>query len=360
MGVIFLRAVSVEDIKEGDVLARSLVNDDHIVMISEGTVLKKAHITRLNYLNIPVVYIKDEYELSKNFQAASAVFNKSNAFVKDYNAVVTVAKEIFTDMEQEKDKKSAAAHAVVSNAVTPLAKSSGVIDHLFDMSHVDDDIYQHSLRVSILSGVIAKWMQYDPIRQRDIMLAGFFHDAGKTALPRRILDKRIDKLQGDDLLEYQSHTEEGYKILSNMPDIAEGVKRAAREHHERMDGTGFPNGLRGSEIHIYSSIVALADFYDNTTTEREGYKKQTPFDAFSYITEHIYTTLDPTVCVPFLNHMKDAFLGSRVTLSNGINGKVAAFPGDFAALPVISTETHEIINLNKEPDIKIMEYNPKE
>lgn len=355
-----MRAVSVEDLKEGEILARSVVNDDMIVMISEGTPLSKAHITRLNILNIPVVYIKDEYELSKNFQAASAVFNKSNAFVKDYDAVVDVAKEIFTDMDNEKGEKSAMAHNVVDHAIAPLAKVSGVIDYLFDISHMANDIYQHSLRVSIMSGVIGKWMRYDTIRQKDIMLAGFFHDIGKTKLESRILEKKIDNLQGEDLEKYRSHTKLGYEILQTMPNITEGIKRAAKEHHEHMDGTGFPNGLKGSEIHIYSSIVALADFYDNTTTEREGYVKQTPFDAISFITEHLYTTLDPTVCVPFLTHIKDAFVGSKVTLNNGHSGTIATFPGDFAAFPIVATDDGESVNLNKEQSVKIIEYNPKE
>ncbi|MBO6304716.1 MAG: HD domain-containing protein [Selenomonadaceae bacterium] len=355
-----MRAVSVEDLKEGAILARSVVNDDMIVVISEGTELTKAHITRLGFLNIPVVYVKDEYELSKNFQAASAVFSKSNAFVKDYGAVVNIAKEIFSDMDAEKEKKSAAAHAVVDSAITPLTKSSGVIDYLFDISHMASDLYQHSLRVSIMAGVIGKWMRYDAMRQKEITLAGFMHDVGKTKIEDRVLGKNIDKLQGEDLETYRNHTELGYQILESMPNITEGVKRAAREHHERMDGSGFPHHLKGSEIHIYSSIVALADFYDNTTTEREGYVKQTPFDAIGYITENLYTTLDPTVCIPFLTHIKDAFVGSRVTLNSGVTGYIAAFPSDFAAFPVVSADSGEMINLNHAPGVKIIEYNPKE
>lgn len=360
IGVFALRAVSVEDLKPGLVLARSLVNDDMVVVISEDTVLTKAHITRLNFLNIPVVYVKDEYELSNNYQTASAVFNRGNAFIKEYSTVVDTAKAILKEVGDGKPEKIQAAKDVVTASIAPLSRNSGVIDHLFELNHLASDVYQHSLRVSVLSGVIGKWMHFDRAKCRDIMLAGFLHDIGKTKMPQRILDKNAAKLQGDDYEAYIKHTVDGHHIISGLPDISEGVKLAAMQHHERMDGSGFPHGLKGSEIHIYSSIVALADFYDNTTTEKEGYIKQTPFDAFSYITEHIYTTLDPTVCVPFLTHMKDAFLGSRVTLNNGTTGKVAAFPGDFAALPVISTENNELINLNKEPDIKIMEYNPKE
>ena len=359
IGVFALRAVSVEDLKPGLVLARSLVNDDMVVVISEDTVLTKAHITRLNFLNIPVVYVKDEYELSNNYQTASAVFNRGNAFIKEYSTVVDTAKAILKEVGDGKPEKIQAAKDVVTASIAPLSRNSGVIDHLFELNHLASDVYQHSLRVSVLSGVIGKWMHFDRAKCRDIMLAGFLHDIGKTKMPQRILDKNAAKLQGDDYEAYIKHTVDGHHIISGLPDISEGVKLAAMQHHERMDGSGFPFGCKGGDIHLYADIVAIADIYDNITTEREGYVKQNPFDAISYITEHLYTSLDPTVCIPVLTHIKDAFLGSRVTLSNGLAGIIVSFPNDFAARPIISISSEELVNLNDHPEIKIVEYNPK-
>ena len=359
IGVFALRAVSVEDLKPGMVLARSLVNDDMVVVISEDTLLTKAHITRLTFLNIPVVYVKDEYELSSNYQTASAVFNRSNAFVKEYSSVVGEAQEIFQEVSEGKTEKVELAKNVVTSSIAPLSRNSGVIDHLFELNHLASDVYQHSLRVSILSGVIGKWMHFNQTKCRDIMLAGFLHDIGKSKLPQRILDKNVDKLQGADYEAYIQHTVDGHHILSSLPGISEGVKLAAMQHHERMDGSGFPFGCKGSDINPYASIVAIADIYDNITTEREGYVKQTPFDAISFITQNLYTSLDPIVCIPVLTHIKDAFLGSRVTLSNGLNGNIASFPNDFAARPIISVSSEDLLNLNEHPEIKIIEYNPK-
>ncbi len=354
-----MRAVSVEDLKPGMVLARSLVNDDMVVVISEDTSLTKAHITRLNFLNIPVVYVKDEYELSSNYQTASAVFSRSNAFVKDYSSVVGDAQEIFDKVGEGKPEHVESAKNIVTTSIAPLSRNSGVIDYLFELNHLASDVYQHSLRVSILAGVIAKWMHFNHEKRRDIMLAGFLHDIGKTKLPQRILDKNPDMLQGVDYETYIKHTVDGQHILNNLPGISDGVKLAAMQHHERMDGSGFPFGSKGREINPYASIVAIADIYDNITTEREGYVKQTPFDAITYITEHLYTSLDPIVCIPVLTHIKDAFLGSKVTLSNGLSGMIASFPNDFAARPVISISEEDLVNLNEHPEIKIIEYNPK-
>ena len=93
---INLRALAVEDLKPGMTLARTIVNDDMVVVLSENTLLTKAHITRLQYLNIPAVYIKDEYELSTNFQNVQAMLNPGNAFVTEYKEVIHTAEEIFS------------------------------------------------------------------------------------------------------------------------------------------------------------------------------------------------------------------------------------------------------------------------
>lgn len=352
-----VKAVSVEDLQPGMVLARTLTNDDMVVVLSEGTVLAEAHMTRLKVLNIPVVYVKDEYELSKIYRTATTVFNRGNAFIKDYEGIVDDAQEIFDDIKKG-ELSVEKTQEVVDDKLAPLTQSSGVIDHLYNLNHLASDIYNHSLRVSVLAGVIAKWMHFDRKRTKELILAGFLHDIGKIRFDRRLLEKDIDKLQGEDYEAYTQHTVDGQQILNGMNGISKGIKLAAMQHHERMDGSGFPFGTMGPDIHEYARIIAIADIYDNITTEREGRVKRTPFAAISYFAEHLYTTLDPMVCVPVLTHIKDAFLGSSVTLNNGVTGTISSYPNDFAARPVVSTESGAL-DLNHHPELDIIEYNPK-
>lgn len=356
---IILRAVSVDDLKPGMILARTIVNQDMVVVLSEDTLLTKAHITRLSFLNIPVVYIKDEYELNPNYQTVSAIFNRSNAFTKEYESVVQEARSIFAKTSRDGHLPVSQTESIVRSSIAPMAHNSGVIDYLYELNHLATDIYNHSLRVSILSGVIAKWMHCAQNKMRDIMLAGFLHDIGKIKFSQRLLDKNINHLQGEDYEAYIQHTVDGHHILNGQDGLSEGVCLTAMQHHERMDGSGFPFNCKGPDIHEYARIVMIADIYDNITTEREGYVKQTPFAAIAQLTDNMFTTLDPTVCVPVLTHIKDAFLGSRVTLSNGEKGIIAAYPNDFAAHPIINIAPDEILNLNEHPDLTIIEYNPK-
>ena len=351
-----MRAISVEDLENGMILARTIVNAKRVVVVSENTELTAAHITRLKFLKIPVVYIKDETELKEE---RSPIFSRSNLFIKQYENVVGTAKSIFEEAKATGNVPVAQTNEMVRTNLLPLSRRSGAIDYLNEVNHLASDIYNHSLRVSILSGVIAKWMKLDRETAKDIVLAGFLHDIGKSRFDQRLLEKNIDSLKGEDYERYIQHTVDGAQILRNVAGLTEGVRLTALQHHERMDGSGFPSGLTGKDIHEYARIIAVADIYDNITTEREGYVKQTPFSAIAQISEDMFSKLDPAVCMPFLNNIKHVFLGSTVTLSNGLQGILVGYPEDFAANPLIRITQDQVVDLNEHKNIKIIEYNPK-
>ena len=315
------------------ILARTIVNAKRVVVVSENTELTKAHITRLKFLKIPVVYIKDESELKEE---RSPIFSRSNLFIKQYENVIGTAKSIF-----EETKKT---------GTVPVEETNEM---------VQEDLLPHSLRVSILAGVIAKWMKLDRETAKDVVLAGFLHDVGKSKFDQRLLEKNVATLEGEDYENYIQHTVDGAHILNNVAGLTEGVRLAAMQHHERMDGSGFPFNSKGDDIHIYARIIAVADLYDNITVEREGYPRRTPFDAVTEIARQMYTTLDPQVCLPVLMNIKNAFLGSRVLLSNHREGTITAYPHGVVPLPIVTISEDEVIDLNEEKKIKILEYNPK-
>ena len=350
-----MKAVSIENLEPGMTLARTVTNADMVIVLSEGTLLEKAHITRLNALDIPVVYIKDEFDLSQNYQQASAVLMKNKAFAHDFDVVSKYADEVFASIregkvpQEETDK--------VTSHILPMADNSGTIDYLFALSHKNSTIALHSERVAILSGIIAKWMHFDWVSIRNVVTAAFLHDVGRMKLPDRLINRNPENLNEDDYKTYQGHCEEGAELLKEAGfDIV--TQKVALSHHEKMDGTGWPQGLKTDDIHPYARIVAVANVYDDLTSEKPGEVKQTPFDAVAYFVREIYSSLDPVVCVPLLTRIKDSLIGSRVTLSDGRRGIVALFPNDFSALPILSLEDGGSLNLNTVPNITVTQYEP--
>ncbi len=355
-----MRSVSVTDLKPGMILARTIVNDDLIVVLAENTELTPSHIKRLNTLDVPFIYIKDEYELSSNFLSVAALFSPSDAFISEYKDVVDTAKGLIDTLTKGGDEQSVyETKCLVHETLYPLSHDSGVIDHLFELNHLASDVYNHSLRVSILSGVIGKWMDMKPNDVQDLILAGFLHDIGKSKLPQELSSLRSNVVPEDKLDDYMAHTMEASKILRDCPNLPAGIPEAAMQHHECMDGSGYPLGLKGDRIHRFARIVALADFYDNLTTEVEGERHMTPFAAIEEIAQLMYSKLDPNVCIPFITKIKMSFLGSRVLLSNGMIGTIVRYANGIDAQPLIRINEATIIDLNEYKNLSVIEYNPK-
>lgn len=133
----------------------------------------------------------------------------------------------------------------------------------------------HSKRVGDLCESIAEKMGFSPLEVEQIRLAGLMHDIGKVGISHEVLNK-AGKLDEEELKEIRRHAEIGYRILcavNEFSDIADFVF----EHHERMDGKGFPRGLTAEEISPQAKIITLADAYDamvNTRPYRESLTKE--------------------------------------------------------------------------------------
>ena len=121
-----MRSIPVEELQPGMILARSIINDEMMVILSEGTLLSKAHITRLAFLDIPIVYIKDEYELSEAFQNVSALFDTGSAFVSEYKDVIHTAKSIFDEAKNSGKAPIQKSQEVIKDTIAPMAKEMGI------------------------------------------------------------------------------------------------------------------------------------------------------------------------------------------------------------------------------------------
>ena len=148
-----MKALTVGQLQAGMELARTVVNDDMVVILSENTLLTKAHITRLSFLNIPQVYVKDEYELSPNYQSVMTIFNRSNAFTAEYREVIREVNNIFEATTNNGEIPVEKTQTLVQDSLAPMSKQSGVIDYLDGLTHKAEALSNHSMRVSILAGV---------------------------------------------------------------------------------------------------------------------------------------------------------------------------------------------------------------
>lgn len=154
----------------------------------------------------------------------------------------------------------------------------GMVTKLMRVSFADLDSYRnlncasnclpgHSIRTALLATCMAKELGLGESEIAEIGLGALLHDIGKLFLPREILDKpcKLSDLEFDVI---KTHSEIGFQLLKDQSWLPESTIRIVHNHHERLDGSGYPKHLAGDEIHRYERIVGVADVFDAMTSKR--------------------------------------------------------------------------------------------
>jgi hypothetical protein len=163
----------------------------------------------------------------------------------------------------------------------------------------DTDAGMHLRHIQHYSLALALRLGIDEAQAREIAYAGMIHDVGKAQVPDAIL-KKPGPLTVDERQEIQKHTEWGDALLSENEEFR-AARQVARSHHERWDGTGYPDGLAGEAIPLAARIVAVADVYDALISERP-YKRAWPTgEAIAEIRKMAGSHLDPTIVDAFVD-----------------------------------------------------------
>jgi putative nucleotidyltransferase with HDIG domain len=131
----------------------------------------------------------------------------------------------------------------------------------------DTSTEEHTRRVAALAVEIGEKLGLSPIRLRSLAIGGLLHDIGKLSLPASILQKP-GPLDDDEFNAVKEHPEHGRELLSELGGFDENVKRLVLDHHERLDGTGYPRGIRGGELDLATRILAVCDVYDALVSDR--------------------------------------------------------------------------------------------
>ena len=166
----------------------------------------------------------------------------------------------------------------------------------------------HSHRVSAYCTVLAREMNWSMEDMEGIRIGGLLHDIGKIAVDKSIINK-ASPLTTVESRELNSHPVVGYEILSKIKFPWKGVPMMTRNHHEKVDGSGYPDGLRRSEIPIGARIMALVDAFDAMTTDRP-YRPRLPFkEAMDEIRINFNRQFDPDVVYPFISVIRKEVTG---------------------------------------------------
>jgi HD-GYP domain-containing protein (c-di-GMP phosphodiesterase class II) len=175
------------------------------------------------------------------------------------------------------------------------------------------NLWQHSMNVSVLAISLGRYLNLHDDELVLLGLCGLFHDIGKLRISKQALDAAEDKLEV-----LNAHPLLGRDILLNcMGQLAEVASEVAYNHHEHLDGTGFPNGLIGDQISPYCRMIAIVNLYDNLTTDKPDRKALTHYDAMTRLLEKANQHLDATLVNSFNRCIGTYPVGCVVEMNTG-------------------------------------------
>lgn len=185
----------------------------------------------------------------------------------------------------------------------------------------DQYLLEHSINVGILMGVLSRHMGFERHIVHQLVTGALLHDVGKIRVPYDVLHKP-GRLSESEWTEMQRHVQYGQEVLLKSPGISDVAMSICAQHHERLDGTGYPRQLKGKQINTYGRLASVVDIYDALTADRVYHQGKSPFEAMKILITLGEDHLDKSLVYEFIRCMSVYPVGTLVELNNGKLGVV--------------------------------------
>ncbi|MET3136950.1 putative nucleotidyltransferase with HDIG domain [Undibacterium sp. GrIS 1.2] len=210
---------------------------------------------------------------------------------------------------------------LVEEIASSVMRNSGALIGLVRLKTKDDYTYMHSIAVCALMIALSKQLGLNDAQIREAGLAGLLHDIGKMMVPADILNKP-GKLTADEFISVKEHPEAGYNMLLEVKGISDIALDVCLHHHEKMDGTGYPDRLSGQQISLFARMGAVCDVYDAITSDRPYKQGWCPAESLRKMAEWSKGHFDEKVFQAFVKSIGIFPVGTLIRLESGRLGVV--------------------------------------
>ncbi len=309
--------VQIEHLNPGDVLARPVFDGEGQELIASGVTLTAALIEKLHRFGSLSVTIVGEPTVESELRHPDLRFLKEKT-----------RRHAEAQMEMTLGKLSAdgpldlkAVAATIEAIIADIFDKEEIVLSLHTMLDEHRYIYEHSVNVAVLALVMGIYLGYDKERLCELGIGAILHDIGKTLIPVDVLDKK-GQLTEEEFALVKTHTTSGYDLVAEQLEMSEESREILRYHHERVDGSGYPDGLRADEIPVYAKIVGLVDVFDAITSVKVYNRPMNPYHAMRYLAVNSGVKFDRSLIKRFWQLMGYYPEGTRLYLTNGCYGIV--------------------------------------
>lgn len=348
--VINKKSISINDLEVGMRIAKEIKINGQ-VLINQGVSITETAIRKLkdNYFisEIEVYSIEEDTYEDEDIKKAKTIEEVDKTFTE----LSFDVEQVFVDMENLKVSGIEEVKRFAKKIQVELEATSSIIKNIVLHGSGEDSIYRHCVNVTALSSILGRWIGLNDNEINLLVYSGILHDFGKTKIDKKVLDKP-STLTTREFNIIKSHPVIGYNYIKDVPFLNKSVGYAVLTHHEREDGSGYPLGLKGDKIHVFSKIIAIADVFDAVNSNRVYKQSKAPFEALEIIRKESMGKLDYEYCNVFLSHVANYYMGERVLLNSGAICKIVKIDINDIGRPLLLSDG-DFIDLKERKDLYI-------
>lgn len=357
-----MRLVTVDSLKDGDVLARDVMQEDYTVLLTQGTVMKEEFIKKLQDLSVVTVYIEEDRQ-EKDLSVTEIKEEVQGKTEESIDTAKTEEKKVSAKSEpkisveeirilrddverkiRNKVKDILEMHVyqhtegleqlseTAQNVITDILEEQAVMEKVYDVKERSADIYEHSLSVCTIATLIALKMEMSQKDVYDISVSALIHDLGLRYLVIRYEDQDIHFLPAKEQEEYKKHTIYAYTAVKKENWVSEEAKDIILNHHEHKDGSGYPLGT--DLLSRPCQVLGVCDEFDEMICGI-GKARVRVHEAINCIRNYSGIWYDDDIVQTFLQMIAVYPVGSKVLTNTGVKAVVVRQNNHFPERPVL-------------------------
>lgn len=320
-----MRFELVRNLEGKETLGKTLYDSFGRVLLTKGSKLSISCINKIKQNGFYYIYIEDD-RFSEIKQDEKIQDLKETALTRIPN--------IFNDIIDGNNILLYELSQIIDNIVEYIVDKGDVNTNLYEISQYDNYTYIHSVDTSIMAVFLGKALRLKENDLKQLALAAILHDIGKIGIPESILNKK-GPLTNEELNLMRKHPIFGYNVLKKTGINDIDILNVVLEHHERVDGKGYPFGTKGDKLSCYTKIVSICDVFTAISANRSYRPRFNPNEAYEYILSGVNTMFQENIVSEFKKTFSIYPMGCKVRLSNGEIGYVIKQNKNFPDRPVI-------------------------